>query len=182
MIYKSLANEEKWIIKGIPILFIISSAIHSLYNLTSKCILFAIIAPSNESIWEHSKMVILPIILWYSLYYIAKRKDKKIDINKWSTAMLSSLIISIVSIFIVFYLYFGMFGGHYLWADILTLFIAILLGQLLALHIYRKGKGISFKLILVFTTIILVAYLILTFFPPHIPLFKDFSIGIYGIA
>ena len=74
---------KKNIVLSIPILFIIATPIHFLYELTGKIAIVGAITPVNESIAEHFKLATMPVILWWIIsYYILKRK---VDINfkKW---------------------------------------------------------------------------------------------------
>lgn len=57
----STSQAKKWILTGIPILFLTGSLLHFAYELSGKNILIALIAPVNESVWEHSKMVLWPV-------------------------------------------------------------------------------------------------------------------------
>ena len=68
-----------------------------------------------------------------------------------------------------------------LWVDIFLLFASLLLGQLMGLHVYRHGGGLSMMFVLVLFAAIVLAFMIFTFFPPKIPLFRDSSTGLYGI-
>ena len=59
---RQLSSAEKWTLLGIPLLFIIGSVFHFIYELTGKNIIVGLISPVNESIFQHIKMIILPII------------------------------------------------------------------------------------------------------------------------
>ena len=54
---------------------------------------------------------------------------------------------------------------------------------LLALHIYNhySGKKIYFNLCVVVLIFVVLLFVIFTFNPPHIPIFKDYYTGTYGI-
>ena len=182
MKYKALPNEEKWILKGIPLLFIIGSLMHFLYNIFWESIAVGLFAPVNESVWEHSKMVLLPIILWWSLYYCFKGKKYNISKNKWFQGGLVSLLTSLTAIPLLFYFYTEAFGVELLWVDISILLISIILGQLLGLHFYKYWKGINYIFVIAILVLIILIFVVFTFYPPHIPMFYDTSTGSYGIT
>lgn len=69
MIRKSLTPAEKWIVLGIPLLFLIGAVMHFAYGLLWENPIVGLFAPINESVWEHAKMVLWPVILWWVLYY-----------------------------------------------------------------------------------------------------------------
>lgn len=181
MKYKSLPKEEKWILKGIIILFIIGSLLHSLYDICGKNLLFAFIAPVNESIFEHLKMVTLPLIAWWSIYYILNKNKNGINKDKWFTGLLISLITSIITIPLLFYFYTGAFGFESMVIDILILFLALLFGQLIGLHFYRYFNGFKWYISLGISLIIVLIFIYLTFNPISLPIFKDGVTGGYGI-
>lgn len=179
---KSLSHPEKWIVIGIPILFIIGSITHFLYNILGESPIAGLFAPVNESIWEHSKMVLWPVILWWSLYYCFRGKQYGIDKNKWFGSALLALLTSLVAMPLLYYFYTGAFGVELLWVDILILLLALLFGQLLGLHTYRHSKGINANLVIIIFVMLVLLFMLFTFFPPHIPWFQDSVTGGYGIS
>lgn len=179
---KTLSRPEKWILIGIPILFFIGSIMHFLYNIFGENPFVGLIAPVNESIWEHTKMVLLPIILWWSIFFFAREKHYAIDKNKWFTGALASLLTAIITIPLIYYFYTEAFGVELLWADILILLLSVTLGQLLGLHIYRNGTGINANFVISVFIVLILIFMLFTFFPPHIPIFRDGPTGGYGVG
>lgn len=165
--------QKKWILLGIPVLFLVGSLFHFLYQLSGNNFLVGLIAPINESVWEHTKMVVLPIILWWSLFYLSQRERLSFDIDSWFTGLFVSLLVSILAIPVLYYFYIGAFGVSLLWVDILILLIALALGQLLGLHVYQHSLAIDHKKVLLFLGVILLFYFIATVYPPKIPLFQS---------
>lgn len=178
---RRLLKEERWILIGIPVLFIIGSLWHSIYEFTGNKFLVGLFAAVNESIWEHTKMVLIPIIAWFLIYYLVFSKKHKINKDKWLTSLLVSLITSIISIPMLYYFYTSAFGIESIVCDILILFLAIAFGQSLALHIYRYSKGINHNLVSVILILIVGGYIFLTLSPPKIPMFRDGITKKYGI-
>lgn len=181
MKYKKLGFEEKWIVKGIPLLFIIGTVMHFLYDLTNKNIFIGLFSAINESVWEHTKMVLMPIIFWWSIYYILRVKKYNIDKNRWFTGSLVALCISIISVIGLYYFYTGAFGIKLVSVDIAILFIALCFAQFLGLHVYKYCKGINTNIVILIFIVIIVLYVIFTFYPPLIPVFKDGISGRYGL-
>lgn len=163
-------------------LFLIGAFFHFAFKLSNYNIWIAMIAPVNESIWEHIKMVVFPIICFWNFYYFFFRKRYKIEKNKWFTAGLISLITSIIAIPFFYYFYTEAFGIESVFIDILILFLALFIGELLALHIYERGKGINSTLANSIMIFILIIFILCTFFPPKIPLFKDGPTESYGLT
>jgi len=182
MKFKKSLTPEKWILIGIPCLFVLGSIFHFLYNLCCEIPIVGLIAPVNESVWEHIKMVVWPIIGWWTIYYLASHNKNVIDKNKWFTAALVSLATAIITIPFLFYFYTQAFGIQSLWIDIIILLLAVLFGQLMGLHVYKHSKGININdVILVFVGIIAL-FMLLTLCPPELPIFMDSLTGGYGIS
>lgn len=159
------------IIISIGLLFIIGSIFHFLYSLSQQQFLIGLISPINESIFEHTKMVVLPITLWWSIYYLLNKDN--IYKNAWFTAALISLLIAIITIPLLFYFYTGAFAIESLAIDIAILFVAIMAGQLIALHYYNHGKGINYRIAIVLIILIITIFALLTIMPFRLPFFQD---------
>ena len=69
-------------------------------------------------------MILLPIILWWSIYYLVNGKIYDINKRKWFTGALVSLIISLITVPLLYYFYTGVFGIESVIIDIIILFLA----------------------------------------------------------
>lgn len=181
IMYKHLSSPEKYILRGIPILFVLGTLMHFAYDFFNKSVIVGLFAAVNESVWEHTKMVLLPVILYWILYYYIKGRKYSIDKNKWFQGALISLITSIISIPILYYFYTEAFGVEVMVIDILILLMANIFGQLLGLHVYKHGKGINAMTVINIFLVIILMYMVFTIYPPHIPLFQDGPSGKYGM-
>lgn len=181
MSYCTLSSPERWVLIGIPILFLIGSIMHFLYDFTGDNVIIGAIAPVNESVWEHLKLVLLPVILWWTIYYCTVGEMNNIDINKWFTGALVSLLTALISIPLLFYFYTKAFGVELLVVDILLLFFALLFGQLAGLHFYKYSEGINSIISIIIFVLLIFLFTFFTFYPPHLPLFRDSKTGRYGI-
>lgn len=174
-------SEKHWIYIGIPILFTAGSFFHCFYDLSGKNFLVGIISPVNESVWEHLQLVFAPIILWWSIYYIIKGEDIGINKERWFTAALVSLIVTMLSILFLYYFYTGAFGIESVIIDIMILLVALFIGQTFSFHIYKYFKGINIYILIIIFILLFLIIVLCTFIPPHIPLFKERKTGIYGM-
>lgn len=181
MILKTSHKEDRWLLLGIPILFLIGSLFHFLYQLSGNNFVVGAIAATNESVWEHNKMILVPVLSWWFFYYLCKRNVYRINRRSWFTGMLVSLISSLMLVPLLFYFYTNAFGIEYLLIDILILFVALLFGQLLGLHIYHHSKGCPVWLSLLLSLLIILFFIIFTYKTPHLPIFKDTTTNLYGI-
>ncbi|GLC29614.1 hypothetical protein bsdE14_10240 [Clostridium omnivorum] len=94
---------------------------------------------------------------------------------------LVALLTALITIPLLFYFYTRAFGVELLVVDILLLFLALLLGQLAGLHFYKYHKGINSLIAISILLIIIFIFILFTFYPPHLPLFRDSNTGKYGI-
>ena len=95
-----------------------------------------------------------------------------------------SAVTSILFVIAFFYTYTGVFGIESLVLDIISLFLALVLGQMEALRYLRRGKAGPFAVFVSLLVFLLLAaaFVVFTFAPPHIPLlFLDGPTGTYGI-
>lgn len=162
-------------------LFFLGTLFHFLYDWSGQIQIIGAISAVNESVWEHCKMVVFPIIAWWCLYYIFSSKPNEINASKWFAGALAALLTAFISIPFCYYFYTQAFGVELLVVDIFILLFALLLGQSIGLHFYKYSKRINIAISI--TSIILVAliFIIFTFYPPHLPIFMDSSNGTYGI-
>ncbi len=179
--FNKLKAEEERILLSIPILFILGTLFHFLYDLTGQIPFIALISAVNESIWEHGKMVVLPPILFWVLFYLSEGEKYAIEKNKWFTAALGSVITMIITIPMLYYFYTQAFGVELLWVDISILLLANIFGQLIGLHLYRYAKGIKWYVSVMLLCLIILVFAIFTYNPPHLPIFMDSETGLFGI-
>jgi len=163
------------------VLFIIGAFFHFLFVLSGKLSIIGAISAVNESVWEHEKMILLPVICWWAIYYALKGNKYGIDINKWFTGLVISLFSSLLTIPFLFYFYTQAFGVEILAVDIFLLLLADFIGQWLGLHFYKHAKSLKVHISIMLVILIVIAFVVFTFNTPHLPLFQDGVAGGYGI-
>lgn len=175
-------NLKKLILFGIIPIFILGSINHFTYDWTSITLL-GLVYPINESIWEHMKLAILPTIIWWGLTYLLFKDKLKLDFKRYFVAFTTSLLVSAFLMPLLYYTYSCGLGIHLFIVDILNLLCTVTIGQLLALHVYNhySGKKIYFYLCIIVLILVALLFVIFTFNPPHIPIFRDANTGAYGI-
>lgn len=162
---------ETYTLIGILVLFVVGSLFHFLYSLTGECFIEGLFVPINESIFEHTKMVVLPIFIWWSIFYLFRKKD--LFVNAWFTSALIAMISAIIAIPMLFYFYSQAFGIESLVIDILILLISLAIGQILGLHYYRHGKGIEYHFAIFLMIVIIILFAFFTINPPAFPIFNS---------
>lgn len=140
--------------------------------------LIAAIAPANESVWEHLKLVVVPVLAlgWVEAKWVADRARLW-----WAKAVeVASLCAFIVAFY---YTYTGAFGVRSIVViDVLTFVGAIAGGQVVSYRIITSPTKPPVPVTVSVTVLLLlvVVFAVLTFVPPHIPLFQVAATGAYG--
>lgn len=160
---------NKLFIFSLPILYVLGGLSHFVYEWSGNNVIIGLFFPINESIYEHTKLAIIPLLLFYTygLFY-------KPYISKWIFLFLISLFSTILLIPMLYYFYTGALGFESVIIDILIYFISITCGQLLALHIYNNGTKIpNIKISIVLIVTYFIINIIFTIDPPALPIFLD---------
>lgn len=174
---------RKWFLLSIIFIFLLGSLFHFAYDFTGKLIELAPFFPVNESIFEHLKLTVYPILFWQLIGYLILKNRTRIIFKNWFISITISIIISSFLTLSLYYIAVGAFSIHSTVIDIFIYFISIMFGQLLGLHIYTKYEDNKkiFLLSIVIILCILIIFTLCTFFPPRLPLFMESSTGRYGI-
>ena len=150
--------------------FVLGSLMHFAYNVFSNPIV-AVIAPVNESIFEHLKLVLYPM-LFVSLIVWYRYKNKDLS---FLTAIPISIIVGILSVVLIYYFYYFGLGIESLFLDIFLLLLSIFIGNMsfywVRVHHIQWSMKISFAIII----ILIILFTFWTFFPPDLPLFIDYG-------
>lgn len=176
-------KSESWILLGIPLLFLVGAMIHFLYGLCGQLIIIGIIAPINESIWEHLKLFFYPLIIWWTIGYAFLKKENPLVKEKWFFSLMISEVTCIISVVAFYYSYTGALGIKSIFLDIFSLALALYLGQNFGIHIYKhcKKSRLRYYVSIMIIIFLVIIFTIFTFNPPKLPLFKDGITGEYGI-
>lgn len=168
---KFIYSKKYFLCSSVSIIFLLCTFFHFVYQFSHECVVIAMLAPMNESVFEHTKMIPVPLVGWWlTMFFIHK---EKIKISCWLTSTLLSLLVSIGLMISLYYLYTGMFGIESLIIDIFVLFVSLLAGQWLGFHYYHhRGKSFGrMAIVCIIMVFFILAYF--TFFPLNIPFFSD---------
>ncbi|MCY3414744.1 MAG: hypothetical protein INQ03_24050 [Candidatus Heimdallarchaeota archaeon] len=139
--------------------------------------------PVNESIFEHSKMALFPLLIWMAIEY----RYIGSEVNNIWVAKAVELIILFCLHQVPFLLVYQVFEEWGLLAQILVsqmIFLTgIIIGQLVSYTILKRDK-LNHKLTLLSLVFILVYIMLViafTYYPPEILLFRDTVNHQYGI-
>ena len=139
----------------------------------------ALIAAVNESVWEHLKLAFWPSIIYALIEWLFFRRETK---NFWAAKTFGILTMPII-ITSFFYGYKAFLGYNILWVDISLFVFAVFTGQMISCGLLlRQSFDSGLKILaMILLVMMIAAFSLFTFFPPHCPLFCDLQTGQYGI-
>lgn len=120
----------KYIIITAVIVSVIGTLQHFLYDLSGHNFLVGLFCPTNESTWEHMKLVFFPMFL---CNICLNNKLKSTGVHPEGQLLMSSLIGTWLIPFL-FYTYRGILGFGISAADIATFYISVILAYLFVWH------------------------------------------------
>jgi len=91
------------------------------------------------------------------------------------------IIASLIFTTSFFYTYTGIIGKRFSTIDIASFFVSVILGQLVAYRKINLNKPCNKLIEIIILVVLSLCFIIFTFFPPHIALFKDPITGLFGI-
>lgn len=163
---------------GIWIL-VVGTSLHFVFEWSGDWRPIAVFVPVNESVWEHCKLAVWPGV-WFSLVQYGLMKDRP---SAFVTAKCLSLISMPAAIIGLFYAYTAVLGKHLLALDILIFVLSIITGQYISYALcIRPPMGTPWRLLaLLGLMLLLAAFCVFSFVPPHAGLFEHAGTGAYGI-
>ncbi len=159
------------------IIIVLGVLFHFTYELSNKNILVGLFTPVNESIWEHLKLIYFPMIITTIIGYFYYGKDYENYIGSKTLGILGAMIFTVIG----YYTYSGILGQNIDWINISLFFISVIFGQFIVLKNLNNKKNIKLQNAIIILIIFLLMFIIFTFTPPKIGLFKNPITGTYGI-
>ena len=167
-----------WQAAGFGFVTLAGTLLHFLYDWTGGSIIVAPFSGVNESTWEHTKLLYWPLLL----FALVQSHYFKGNACFWWVKLLGT-ITGLILIPVLFYTYNGMFGRSPDWVNVSIFYIATAAAFLLEWWLFKRDAMLCKRPWLPFIVIcaIGISFVIFTFAPPHIPLFRDPITGAYGL-
>ena len=162
-----------YMLTGIIFVSVFGTLFHFAYEFSGNNIIVGLFTPVNESIWEHTKLIFFPMLI-YSLYL-----NKKISTEYPCTgsAMIAGSLLGIAMIITLFYTYSGIIGFNVAFVDIAIFYISVIVAFCVVYKLTTACKVERFKVFIQILQIVIIClFLIFTFFPLNIPLFMNWEI------
>jgi hypothetical protein len=155
---------------GFVFVSLLGSILHFVYDWTNSSVLVSPISAINESTWEHMKLIYFPMLI-YAL--IQSQFFKDCD-NFWCVKLIG-ILTGLSLIPILFYTLNGVFGKTPDFINIAIFFVAAAVAFFIENYLFKTGNPqCCYNKFAIFIIIFIGSLFILfTFIPPQIPLFKD---------
>ncbi|MEG2088092.1 MAG: DUF6512 family protein [Angelakisella sp.] len=157
---------------GAVFTLLLGTILHFTYDWSRENAVVGIFSATNESTWEHLKLLAMPMLLFGMVEYFVWGKQ----IRNFIPVKALSIFLGMVTIVVLFYTYVGVVGQHFLWADIGTFVVGVLAASLFSAHFLNTELFSSERSIrLGWAGLLLIAasFVLFTFFPPRVGLFLD---------
>lgn len=163
-------NAKRFYILSFIVVVILGSLLHLAFDASNRNVIVGLVAPVNESVWEHFKLILLPSTLFTILFILTKR-DK---LNNSVFILSFSIIIASVFVFVFHYLYEYMGFDNSLIFDLLLYIISIGI-VFVSIYFFKDKEYIANTntLGVVFVFLIYMLFFTYTFFPPKLEVFRD---------
>ena len=165
---------------GMVFIIILGSVLHFTFECSGSQPVVGVFSAVNESVWEHLKLAFWPSLLFMLIEYALLKKAA----SNFAFAKTIGVYLMVFIIPIVFYSYTAFTGKSVFVIDILTFIVAVIIGQLASYKLltYKQLPSNLEKFSLVALVILGLAFVLFTFYPPHLTIFRDPISGEYGIV
>jgi hypothetical protein len=169
-----------WELAGIVFIVVLGTILHFAFEWSGRWIPIAPIAAVNESVWEHLKLGFWPALAYAALEYSRFGKSA----NNFFLAKTLGIYLIPITIVVLFYSYTAILGHDLFEADIAIFVVAVIVGQLVSykLLISSPLSGRLNRFAPIALAVLGILFVLFTFYPPQLSLFKDSVTGGYGIV
>lgn len=160
---------------------ILGTLLHFTYEWSGENLFVGSFSAVNESVWEHLKLVFYPMLIATIVEYFFV-KDVA---NNYVEAKTIGIFTAISFIVVAFFTYSGIIGTSIIVIDILLFIISIILGEYVAYRLMKREDESTVTtevLSILILAFLLMCFVIFTYLPPEVNLFRDVTTGVYGIG
>ena len=171
----------RWQLGGFLFVCAAGTALHFLYQWSGESVAAAPFAAVNESVWEHMKLLFWPMLLWAGAERAVLGGYSR---GFWPAKALGTLL-GLALIPALYYTYTGALDVSVMWVDIAIFFVAAAAAFLAETRMLARDwrcRGGARASALVLLLLLSAAFVLCTFVPPRVPLFRDPLTGFYGLG
>ena len=167
-----------WALWGFAVTSLLGTLLHFLYDWLGGAPWIAPVAAVNESTFEHMKLLFFPMLIYAAVQsrFFKSQSD-------FFCVKLRSILLGLSLIPILFYTYNGAIGKSPDPVNIAIFFISAAIAYIYEVRAFKNGTTACRHPRLAVATLLVLAvlFVLFTFFPPEIGLFRDPLTGGYGV-
>ena len=151
--------------------------LHFTYEISNYNVIVSLFSSVNESTWEHLKILFFPMLIVTivgSIYF------KNIYYN-YLCIKVRGILIALLFVIIFFYTYTGIIGTNYPILDISSFVIAVIISEVYTYINIINKKNCNKLLSIIILILLTILFIVFTYYPPKINLFKDPINNSYGV-
>jgi Family of unknown function (DUF6512) len=170
----------RWELAGIVFIVVVGTVLHFAFEWSGGWIPLAPIGAVNESVWEHLKLGFWPALVYAALEYGRFGKSA----NNFFLAKTVGIYLMPITIVVLYYAYTAILGHGLLAVDIAVFVVAVVVGQLVSYRLLTTSpvpKRLN-RFAPIALAVMVVLFVLFTFWPPQVSLFRDSVTGGYGIV
>ena len=182
-IFNKIKENKLLKVQIIVILFclILGTLLHFTYEWSGENLFVGSFSAVNESVWEHLKLAFYPMLIAAIIEYFFVKNIA----NNYVEAKTIGIFTAISFIVVAFFTYSGIIGTSIIAIDILLFIISIILGEYVAYKLMKRNDESTVattSLSIIILAFLLLCFVIFTYLPPEVNLFRDVTTGVYGIG
>ncbi|MFI3167582.1 MAG: DUF6512 family protein [Bacillota bacterium] len=161
-----------WDFSYFAFLMVVGSACHFFYQLLGKPLWAGLIFPTNESTFQHLKLLLIPSVVFFIIQYFTAEMGN----YGFFTSRFAGVLFGMLGTCVFFYTYTGIIGDNFLPLDIFSFAFGVGV-TIFTYRIFDDSAVFDFKfsnIIGVFGFALLIIFFgILSVYPPQIGIFFD---------
>ena len=143
---------------------LVGTLFHFVYAWSGNNFFVGLVAPVNESVWEHTKLLFFPMLF----YALLRSKSRRVP----AAAMICGELCGVLSMIVLFYTYSGIIGRDVDAVNIALFYLCVALAFFAAFKASKVCIPKKTAAILeAAQAVLIVLYFVFTYFPPRIALF-----------
>ena len=151
--------------------WILGTVLHFTYEWSNENSITAVFSAVNESTWEHLKLLFFPMLITTIIgYFYLKPKE---DYKNFLCAKTLGILAALSFVVVFFYTYTGIIGTNFVVLDIGSFFIGVLLGEMVSYKMTLSMKCCNKWSVVIVLIILLICFIVFTFYAPDIGLFRN---------
>lgn len=167
----------KYQIFSVIFAIVFGTILHFLFEWLNGNTFIATFSAVNESTWEHMKIAFFPMLITLIIGLFIYKKSY----SNFLCAKTIGILVALIFIPVFFYTYTGIIGRNFAVIDISSFVLAISFGEFITYRLIKNKFNCNNEISFIILIGLILMFIVFTFKPLYINLFKDPLTGLYGI-